>query len=135
MQTDHRKEFDNTEMKLFCENNKIQYITSSVKYPWSNGTVEIIHRYKGDYLVKWKKELKSNFDIEVALDEFVIYHNNKKHSITKYIPIDISHTDVINNIIKFLTYKIKKGDNIISGCFVLDSTKTIFIIKLIWVLW
>ena len=62
--------------------------------------------------------------------EFVIYHNNKKHSITKYIPNYIRHIDdsdiikeVINNIIKALTYKIKKGEGIIKGCFVLLSTK------------
>ena len=40
--TGHWKEFDNKEMKLFYENNKIQYITFSVKYPQSNGDVEII---------------------------------------------------------------------------------------------
>ena len=31
--------------------------------------------------------------------------------------------DVINNKIKALAYKIKKGDNIANGCFVLLSTK------------
>jgi transposase InsO family protein len=36
IQTDHGTEFDNTEMRLFCENNHIQFITSSVKHPQSN---------------------------------------------------------------------------------------------------
>lgn len=130
IQTDHGLEFDNKEMIIFWENNKIQYITSSIKHPQTNGALDIIHRYECDYLLKRKKELKSKFNIEIAVDEFVIYHNNKKHTSTKYILNDIRHTEdneiiknVINNIIKALTYKIKKGDDIVKSCFVLLSTK------------
>ena len=42
IQTDNGKEFDNTQMKLFCENNNIKFIKSSPYHPQSNGSVEII---------------------------------------------------------------------------------------------
>ena len=44
IQTDNGKEFDNTQMKLFCENNNIKFIKSSPYHPQSNGSVEIIHK-------------------------------------------------------------------------------------------
>ena len=73
----------------------------------------------------------NNFDLDIALAEFVIFHNHKKHSITGFIPLDIrdiNDKDVINlfitNIIKSLSCKLKqKENNIKKGCFILLSTK------------
>ena len=44
LQSDNGKEFDNAEMRLFCENNNIKYIKSSPYHPQTNGSVEIIHK-------------------------------------------------------------------------------------------
>ncbi len=136
------KEFDNAEMRLFCQNNNIKYIKSSPYHPQTNGSVEIIHKLEKDYLYNKKKQLGNYFDLEISLAEFVIYHNNKKHSTTRFIPNDIKSTEdkdtinmVLANIIKSLSSKIKSNEkNIKNGCFVLISTKitkkgNIYIIK------
>ena len=51
-QIDNGKEFDNSEMIIFCENNNINYIKSSPYHPETNGSVEIIHRYECEFLEK-----------------------------------------------------------------------------------
>ena len=133
LQNDNGKEFDNSRIRIFCENNNIKYIRSTPYHPQSNGSVEILHKIECEYLNKQKNLLKDNFNLEIALAEFAIYHNRKKHSTTQYAPIDIrdSHNEdlikeVLNNIIKSMSVKIKKHDNnITKGCFLLISTKII----------
>ena len=112
IQSDNGKEFDNIQMKIFYENSNIKFIKSSPYHPETNGAV------------------RDDFDIGIALDEFIIHHNNKKHSITGFKPCIIRHTEdenliktVLNNIIKSLSKKIEKGDKIKKGCFVLISNK------------
>ena len=84
--------------------------------------------------MKQKKILQHDFNIEICLDEFVIEHNNTKHSVTGFKPIDLRDTDnqeiiktVNNNILKSLSKRIKSIDknNIFKGCFILISTKII----------
>jgi hypothetical protein len=130
IQSDNGKEFDNIQMKIFCENSNIKFIKSSPYHPETNGTVEVIHRYENEYLLKRKTILRDDFDIGIALDEFIIHHNNKKHSITGFKPCRIRDTEdenliktVLNNIIKSLSKKLEKGDKIKKGCFVLISNK------------
>lgn len=74
--------------------------------------------------------MRDDFDIEIALDEFIIHHNNKKLSITGFISCMIRDTEdenliktALNNIIKSLPKKLEKGDKIKKGCFVLISNK------------
>ena len=118
-------------MVIFCENSNIKYVKSSPYHPEINGSVEIIHRYECEFLEKKLKSLKEVFDLEIALEEFVFFHNNKKHSITKYTPVELRHignidviNEVLSNIIKAYSYKIRKSDkNIKEGCYVLLSTK------------
>lgn len=43
IQTDNGTEFVNGDYKLFCENNKINFINSSPKHPSTNGAIEIAH--------------------------------------------------------------------------------------------
>jgi hypothetical protein len=130
IQSDNGKEFDNIQMKIFCENSNIKFIKSSPYHPETNGAVEVIHRYENEYLLKRKTILRDDFDIEIAHDEFIIHHNNKKHSITGFKPCRIRDTEdenliktVLNNIIKSLSKKLEKGDKIKKGCFVLISNK------------
>ena len=68
--------------------------------------------------------------MEISLEEFIVFHNSNKHSITKFVPLDIRDiedldiiNDVITNIIKALSRKIYKKDNITNGCYVLIYTK------------
>ena len=91
IQSDIGKEFDNSEMIIFCENNIIKYVKSSPYHQETNSSVEIIHRYECEFLEKKLKSLKEDFDLEIALDEFVYFHNNKKPSITKYTPVELRH--------------------------------------------
>ena len=62
---------------------------------------------------------KKKFNIEISLEEFIIYHNNNIHSSTKRKPIDIKDLedlDEINeinlNIIKSMSRKLKEESNI-----------------------
>ena len=49
---DNGREFDNKEMRIFCENEDIHYIESSTYHPQTSGVVEIIHKIKKKYLEK-----------------------------------------------------------------------------------
>ena len=42
IQIDNGNEFDNMEMRIYCENNKIKFINSSPYHPKTNGAVETI---------------------------------------------------------------------------------------------
>lgn len=118
-------------MHIFCENNNIKYVKSSPYHPETNVSVEIIHRYECSFLENKLKSLKEDFDLEIAFDEFVFYHNNKKHSINKYTPVELRNvldTDIINKVlsslIKDYLYKDKNTDkNIKEMCYILLSTK------------
>ena len=90
-----------------------------------------MHKLCIDYLYKLKRQLKNKFDPEIGTDEFLFYHNNKKHSITGYKPIDLKDAtdenlikNVLNNIINSLRRKTKKNDsNIFEGAFILITIK------------
>ena len=73
--------------------------------------------------------MKDIFDLELELDNFILYYNNKIHSVTGYAPNQLKDIDdpvlieeVQNNIIKSLSSKIKNNkENIKDCCFVLLS--------------
>ena len=46
-----------------------------------------------EYLYKLKKERKKHFVLEIGISEFIVYHNNKKHTITAYKPAEIRDTE------------------------------------------
>lgn len=131
LQSDRGTEFNNNIMKIYCENNDIKHIISSPYHLQTNGSIEIMHKQCKEYLYKLKIERKKNFDLEIGISEFIVYHNNKKHSITGYKPVEIRDSEnedlikrVLSNIIKSLQRKIKKNDNaIFKGAFLLISTK------------
>ena len=132
IQSDNGKEFDNVQMKIFCENSNIKLVKSFPYHPQTNGAVEVMHRFENDYLIKRKIQLRDDFDIEIALDEFIIHHNHKKHLIPGFKSCTIRDTEdediiktVLNNIIKSLSKKNEKDNKIIKGCFVLISNKII----------
>ena len=62
------------------------------------------------------KSKNKNFNLEIALEEFIIFYNNTTHSITKRKPIEIKDIEdkyEINlNIIENMSRKIKDEHNI-----------------------
>ncbi len=60
--------------------------------------------------------MKDKFDLELELDNFILFYNNKVHSVTGYAPNELKDIDdpvlieeVQNNIIKSLSSKIKNN--------------------------
>ena len=51
LQTDNGKEFKNSELKTFLENEGIKQVFSRIYHPQSNGTVEAIHKAIRKYLI------------------------------------------------------------------------------------
>ena len=43
-QTDNGKEFVNQKVKLYFENNNIEFIQSSPNHPQTNGVIEVAHK-------------------------------------------------------------------------------------------
>ena len=118
-QTDNGKEFKNKELRLYLENENIKQIFSRVYHPQSIWAVEAFHQSVRNYLLKELMIKKDKFNIEIALEEFLIFHNNTTHSIMKRKPIhikDIEDVEEINevnfNIIKNMSRKIKEEPNL-----------------------
>ena len=118
-QTDNGTEFKNKELKLYLEKEDIKQVFSRPYHPQSNGAVEALHKSVRKFLMNELKIKKKRFNLEIALEEFIIFHNNTTHSITKRKPIeikDIEDQDEINeinmNIIKSISRKIKDEPNI-----------------------
>jgi hypothetical protein len=118
-QTDNGTEFKNAELKTFLANEGIKQIFSRVYHPQSNGAVEAVHKDVRKYLITEYNKKKKKFNIEISLEEFIIYHNNNIHSSTKRKPIDIKDLDDLDeideinmNIIKSMSRKIKDEINI-----------------------
>ena len=82
-QTDNGSEFKNRELKIYLENENICQIFSSIRHPQTNGCVEATHKTVRSNLLKKLKVQKNNFDIEIALTDFLIMYNNSVHSSTK----------------------------------------------------
>ena len=62
---------------------------------------------------------KNNFDIDIAISEFIIFYNNSFNNVTKRIPIDIKDltnveeiTEINKNIIKSMSRKLKFEQNV-----------------------
>ena len=129
LQSDNGKEFDNREMHIFCENEDIKYIKSAPYHPQTNGAEEIIHKTEQHFLEKRKNILKNNFVLELELDIFILFYNNKKHTSAGYTPNELKDIDdplliedIQNNIVKSLQIKLKNNqNNIQEGCFILLS--------------
>lgn len=74
------------ELKIYLENENIRQIFSSIRHPQTNGFVEATHKTVRSNLLKELKVQKNNFDIEIALTDFLIMYNNSVHSSTKKNP-------------------------------------------------
>ena len=88
----------NKELRLYLENENIKQIFSRVYHPQSNRAVEAFHQSVRNYLLKELMIKKDKFNIEIAFEEFIIFHNNTTHSITKSKPIDIKDIEDVEEI-------------------------------------
>ena len=58
-------------------------VISRVYHPQTNRGVKAIHKSVRKYLINEFKKKKNKFNIEISLEEFIIYHNNNIHGSTK----------------------------------------------------
>ena len=93
LQHDNGKEFDNQLVRVFCQQNNIKIIKSSVRHPQSQGAVEKLNDFMHRSLrtsLNIFQEKKTNdrncWNIELALKAFINHRNNKNHSVTKIKP-------------------------------------------------
>ena len=114
-QTDNGTEFKNESLKIYLENNDIKYVNSAPYHPQSNGCCESIHKEIKKFLQEEFEKKKNDFDIEVAIINAIIYHNNRVLSSTGYKPNDIRNIaddkiiqEVTNNIVKSMKRKVDK---------------------------
>ena len=113
-QTDNGKEFNNQNLKIFLENNGIKYLRSAPYHPQSNGCCEAVHKEIKKFLIAQKKKKKGKFDIDIAIEEAIDFHNNRQLKSTGYKPSELKDNtdetiieDVIANIIKSMRRKVK----------------------------
>ena len=114
LQKDNGKEFNNQLLKIYLENNHIKYLKSAPYHPQSNGCCESVHKEIKNYLLALKEKQKEKFDLDIAIEEAIDCHNNRKLKNTGYKPEelkDVIDEDIINevieNIIKSMRRKIK----------------------------
>ena len=113
-QTDNGKEFNNQNLKIYLENNDIKFLRSAPYHPQSNGCCEAVHKEIKKFLLAQKENKKDKFDLDIAIEEAIDFHNNRKLKSTGYKPCEIKDiTDeniietVIANIIKSMRRKVK----------------------------
>ena len=115
-QTDRGTEFCNAITDSYCINEKIEHITSNVRHPQTNGSIEVVHKKLQTKIALEKanhKEINNHNIITQCLEA----HNNKIHSATLYTPMDLKNitdqnviSEVIENINKSMERKIQKGE-------------------------
>ena len=102
IQTDNGGEFRSNIFKLYCLENNINHIFGGVYHPQSQGSIE---KFNGTIISKLKLlklQLKSNFNIEDALNKAVEIYNSTTHSVIKIEPkkaFNIKKNKDINRVI------------------------------------
>ena len=96
LQSDNGKEFYNTVLAEYCKKVGVELIRGSVRHPQSQGVVEKVNDFVSLSLTSsWRSfnkekniQTKENhyWEIETALQAFVINQNRKVHSVTKIPP-------------------------------------------------
>ena len=115
-QTDRGTEFCNAITNSYCINEEIEHITSNVRHPQTNGSIEVVHK-KLQTKIALEKANHKEINIHNIITQCLEAHNNKIHSATLYTPMDLKNmtdqniiSEVIKNINKSIERKIKKGD-------------------------
>ncbi len=63
--------------KIYLENNQIQFLKIAPYLLQSNWYCETIHKGIKKYLLTLKNKQKEKFDIDIALEEGIDFHNNR----------------------------------------------------------
>ena len=110
--TENTCEFCKKIFKKYCKKNSIILLNGRPLHPQTQGRVERYNRkikelLKNIFIDKENKE--QSFNIEFELTNAVIIHNNRKHSITGFIPESIfsTNTQHIFDLVKINTIKVK----------------------------
>ena len=92
-QTDNGKEFVNQKVKLYFENNNIDFIQSSPNHSQTNGVIEVAHKNLQKAINKVFLIKKEKFDLEQCIIETLEHYNYQKiHSSSGYTPFDLKDT-------------------------------------------
>ena len=105
IQTDNGLEFKNKMLYDYLEKENIKIIHSRPHHPQTNGCIERYHREVHKFMKNYLKDYEdfSDNEVEEALNEYIIYHNEKKKKSTQYSPNDIRDINdsiVINKILE-----------------------------------
>lgn len=109
IQTDNGTEFQNQLFNNYLKEEEINHILSRPHHPQTNGCLERYHRELKKHMKIYLDNIKdfNDKDVEDALNEYILYHNNTKKYSTKYAPNNIRDLEdpvlienIINNIIK-----------------------------------
>ena len=113
-QTNNGKEFNNQTLKIYLDNNNIKYLRSAPYHPQTNGCCEAVHKEIKNYLLYLKEKEKDLFDLDIAIEEAIDFHNNRILKNTGFKPADLKDiedeniiNEVISNIIRSMQRKIK----------------------------
>ena len=82
-QTDIGTEFCNAITDSYCINEKIEHITSNVRHPQTNGSIEVVHK-KLQIKIALEKANHKEINIHNIITQYLEAHNNKIHSATLY---------------------------------------------------
>ena len=120
IKTDNGLEFKNKLIYNYLEKENVKIIHSRSHHPQTNGYIERYHREVDKFIKAYLNNLDSfsDIDIENALNNYIIFHNNSRKTSTKYTSNEIRDiTDphliesIINNIIKsFKKHYINKDE-------------------------
>ena len=113
IQTDNGLEFKNKILDSYLKNEGIKHVLSRPHHPQTNGCLERYHRELHKHMKKYLDKF-DNFDdnkIELALEDYIIFHNQTKKYSTKYAPYEIRDIDdqiLIDNILNNMVKNFKK---------------------------
>ena len=89
LQIENGSEFVNEELKMYLSKNRIHHIRGSPYHPQSQGAVEAFNRTVQNYLYLAKDMNEDEIILEGSILDFLLYFNNRVHTITRYSPFDI----------------------------------------------
>lgn len=95
VQCDNGKEFVNTVMDRYLEDNNVRYLHGRPYHPQSQGLIERLNRTVQTALTREFHEKKGNYNLQSSLIDIVTAYNDNMHSTTKLTPKEAFNLDTI----------------------------------------
>ena len=89
LHTDNGAEFTNKLIKSYREGKEIYFANGTPGHSQSHGAIEAFNKTVQNFLILAKDAQKDKFNLEHSIDDFLMYYNQRKHTITKHSPIEI----------------------------------------------